>query len=100
MKQVIVEIFDNDKTLEAYEFKSFREITRHKRFQGLDYFQLREVYLHCTGKRKVKKHHHLVDSLIKNMRIFDKCDKVQPFVLLIKTDEKPAEVVPSNTQLH
>jgi hypothetical protein len=88
MKAVIVEIFDNDKILESYEFESLRDLSRNKRFNTLDYHQLREVYLYTTGKRKVKKHHQLVDDLVKNMRIYDKDNNIKKFVLFIKNDEK------------
>ena len=76
MREVIVEIFDNDKILEKHEFKSLKDVTRNDRFKGIEYSQLREVYLYSTDQRKPKKKHHMVvQTLIKNIRIYDKFEK-------------------------
>ena len=78
MKQIIVEVFDNDKIIETLEFKSLKAMAKDQRFNKIEYYKLREVYLNSTDKRKAN-HHEFNKNLMKKLRIFDSPINNKPF---------------------
>ena len=104
MKQIIVELIDNDEIVERLEFKSLKAMNKDQRFQNIDYYKLREVYLNTTNKRKAK-HHEYNKNLIKSMRIYDSPNNkpiqwtTQPTGIQIKWDTKQIEMIPVSSNL-
>ena len=51
MKQIIVELIENNIVIDKLEFKSLKALLKDDRFSHISYFQLREVYLNSTEKK-------------------------------------------------
>ena len=52
--KLIVELLDNGAVTSTKEYKSLRELNRE--YPEMEYHQLREIYLYCTGQIKRKMH--------------------------------------------
>ena len=52
--KLILEILDNGSVVSSKEYKSLREI--HREYPQMEYHQLREIYLYCTGQIQRKMH--------------------------------------------
>jgi hypothetical protein len=52
--KLIVEILNNGSVIKTKEYKSLKELNRD--YPQLEYHQLRELYLYCTGKLQRKLH--------------------------------------------
>ena len=52
--KLIVELLDNGAVISTKEYKSLRELNRE--YPQMEYHQLREIYLYCTGQIKRKMH--------------------------------------------
>ena len=52
--KLIVELLDNGAVTSIKEYKSLKELNRE--YTQLEYHQIREIYLYCTGKLKRKMH--------------------------------------------
>ena len=52
--KLIVEILDNGSVMSTKEYKSLRDL--HREYNQLEYHQLREIHLYCTGRIKRKMH--------------------------------------------
>ena len=52
--KLIVEILDNGSVVSTKKYKSLKELSRE--YKQLEYHQIREIYLYCTGRLKRKMH--------------------------------------------
>jgi hypothetical protein len=52
--KLIVEILENGSVMSTKEYKTLRDL--NKDYPAIEYHQLREIYLYCTGKIKRKLH--------------------------------------------
>jgi hypothetical protein len=70
--KLIVEILENGSVMSTKEYKTLRDL--NKDYPAIEYHQLREIHLYCTG-RKQRKMHPFNKQLLSFINIQNKMPK-------------------------